>query len=98
MISTQMYSVTIHRDQQGGHGLLAQTHTSEPAINRGAFPCAPVGYALLSKRTAVLETSRERAADMHRNTHESNRNDVRDLPFAEKKWEKYDPQVRFFVK
>jgi hypothetical protein len=39
----QMYCATIRRDQQGGHGLLAQAHTSEPAISRGAFPCARAG-------------------------------------------------------
>jgi hypothetical protein len=34
-----------------GHGLLAQTHTSEPAISRGALPCA-VRRAMLSLASA----------------------------------------------
>ena len=62
----QRYCATIRRDQQGGHGLLEEAQTSEPARSRWAFPCAPMGFALLSKRTAMLATSRLCAARRHR--------------------------------
>jgi len=66
MLCPQRYCATIRRDQQGGHGLLAQAQTSEPERYRGAFPCVRQ-RALLSWASA-RPCSRPAASELRRGT------------------------------
>jgi len=52
---------------KGGMDALLSPIRVNPKDPAGLYPArAPAGYALFRKRTAVLATSRERAADMYR--------------------------------
>ena len=54
-------------DKQGGMDALLSPIRVNPPEAAGLYPARSlVGYALFRKRTAVLATSRERAADMYR--------------------------------